>query len=986
MRMNRILASAIVFLVVGILIADPPPDQLRPGPATEPTAALQTVRLLDGYELQLVACEPQVTSPVAAAYDEDGRLYVVEMRDYPDPLKPGETPIGRVRRLEDRDGDGRYEFATIFADQLNWPTSVIPWDGGVFVTAAPDLWYFKDADGDGTSEIRVRAFTGFVVYNVQALVNGLQWGVDNRIHGVTAGNGGEVRPGNKPDTAPVTVRGRDFRFDPRTLDFEPTAGTAQFGNTFDDWYHRFVCANRLVAGHVPLPAHYLVRNPYLPSAQAIQDCAAEGANAPLDMFQISPAEPWRAVRAERYKAEGQKLALSEMVAKGVFTSGTGITIYRGDACPELRGQAFVGNPAGNLVHRRSLTPKGATFTASRIDRGCEFVASTDTWFRPVNFVNAPDGTLHVLDMYREVVEHPWSIPEDIKAKLDLTSGRDRGRIYRIAPRGFKPPAPPRLGQATTAELVKHLEHPNAWWRETAQRLLYQRQDQAAVPLLRATASGSKSPLGRLHALYALDGLGALGPREVLTALAHESAGLREHGMRLAEPWLRESPELAAAVRRLADDPEPRIRFQAALTLGNMLGDEVTDLLARIVRRDSADPWLRQAVLSSAAGRELALARRILSEREFAGSPPGRAVLLTLAGVVGANHQRGDASALVEHVATGNHSESVRQTVVTGVADGLLRTGRTLDQLSLAPPSAGRKLVNGILDAAVRTAADEKATPATRVRAIGLLTHAPLAETQTTLRSLLDAREPQDLQLAVVRALRGTAADAVPAILLGGWRGYSPAVRAEVLTTLSTRPRWAEALLDAVEAKTVAPADIGPATRAILLGHRDSGIQNRAKKYFGAATIGNRADVLARFQETVRKPGDAARGLAVFKRECAACHYAAGVGTSIGPAIAAVGNRTPEALLTAILDPNREVDPRYLTYTLTTDDGRALSGMITGETATTVTLRRAEGAETILRTQIDQLRSAGVSLMPEGLEANLKTEEMADLLAFLASVK
>jgi putative heme-binding domain-containing protein len=212
------------------------------------------------------------------------------------------------------------------------------------------------------------------------------------------------------------------------------------------------------------------------------------------------------------------------------------------------------------------------------------------------------------------------------------------------------------------------------------------------------------------------------------------------------------------------------------------------------------------------------------------------------------------------------------------------------------------------------------------------------------------------------------------------------VRSEVLTTLTSRTPWANALLDAVAAKVVSPADLGTISKAVLTGHRDPKVKARAAELLGKATTGARAEVIARYRPVLDRKGDPARGLAVFKRECASCHFAAGVGTSIGPAIAAIGTRTPDALLTAVLDPNREVDPRYLTYTVQTTDGRTFSGIITAETATTVTLRRADGTDTVLRSRIEELRSAGVSLMPEGLEQNIPPADMTDLLAFLATVK
>jgi putative membrane-bound dehydrogenase-like protein len=969
---------ALGLLAVG-LAADPLP---RPKP-TEPADAAKTFRVPDGFTMQLVACEPQVASPVAVAYDEDGRLFVVEMRDYPEPHRPGEVPLGRVRLLEDRDGDGFYETATVFADGLPWPTGIACWDGGVFVTAAPDIWYLKDTDGDGKADVRKKVYTGFVVNNVQALVNGLQWGVDNRITGVTAGNGGSVRPADRPDAKPVPVNGRDFAFDPATGKFEAVAGTAQFGNTFDDWYNRFVCANRLVCGHVVMPAHTLARNPYLAAARMIHDCAAEGSSEVLPMFQISPVEPWRELRTRRYHAEGQKLPESEMVASGIFTSGTGITVYRGSAYPEkYRGQMFVGNVAGNLVHRRSLTPKGATFVATRLDQGKEFVASTDNWFRPVNFVNAPDGTLHVLDMYREVVEHPWSIPEDIKNQLDLTSGQDRGRVWRLAPPGFKPPPPPRLGQATTAELVATLENPNAWWRETAQRLLYQRQDKSAVEPLRKLTRESKSPLARMHALWTLKGLGVLKPDDVLGAMTSQVPGLRAHGLRLAEGQLAGSRALAGQVRELADDPDPQVRFHAAVALGELTGQPDAMALLKIARQDAADPWTRLAVLSSSADRSHRLFEAILRNAR----PPtagDQELLAQLAAVVGARNRPAELSAVLTALSTADLPRPARRDLLVSLGDGLLRAGKTLAALDLPAGSPPRALFDELVADAARAAFDPRATAGDREHSLRLLAHADFATARPAFEAVLDPRQPQPLQLVAVRAMRTATAAEVAPLLLKRWDTYTPLVRGEVIATLSARPAWAAALLEAVEAGAVSRSQIDSARQAVLKNHRDPAVRDRAAKLFAVTTPAARQAVIDRYKAAAGKPGSAEKGKAVFRRECAGCHLAGNVGQIVGPAVATFRDKSPEELLVAILDPNREVDPRYLNYTVNLTDGRTTSGVIAGESPTAITLRRAEGAiESVLRSQIDELKSTGLSLMPEGFEGKVTPAEMADLIAFL----
>jgi putative membrane-bound dehydrogenase-like protein len=339
--------------------AEDGPPKFPRTPPTEPPAASSTFRTRLGFRMELIAAEPLVYDPVAAAYDEDGRLYVVEMSDYPhvDPKndKPFaentlDPPVGRLKLLTDRDGDGRFDAVSVLADKLSWPTGVALWKGGAFVAATPSLWYIKDADGDGRAEVREEVFRGFRKYNIQAVMNNLQWGLDHAIYGAGSSNGGEIRRANEPGGPGVSILRRDFRFRPDTRSFEAISGGARFGNTFDDWGNRFLCDIRNPAEHVVLPARYLARNKYLAAPRALHDVAQAGDAIP--MFRISPPEPWREFRARRWAAIGKAMPRSELVGAGYLTSSSGVTVYRGDAYPPgFRGQVFLGEVANNLVHR-----------------------------------------------------------------------------------------------------------------------------------------------------------------------------------------------------------------------------------------------------------------------------------------------------------------------------------------------------------------------------------------------------------------------------------------------------------------------------------------------------------------------------------------------------------------------------------------------------------------------------------------------------------
>jgi putative membrane-bound dehydrogenase-like protein len=969
-------------------------------PPTPPRDAAKTFRVLDGFRMDLLAAEPLVASPVAMAYDENGRAYVCEMRDYPYTDKahhqrnqenPTDAAIGTVRLLEDIDGDGVFDKATVFADGFSWPTGIACWKGGVFVAATPDIWYLKDTDGDGKADVRRKVFTGFRKFNVQAVMNNLIWGLDNHIYGTGGKNGGQIRAGDKPEAKPLVMTRNDFRFDPVTEEFELLSGGAHFGGTFDDWGHRFVCDIRNPAQHIVLPQRYLARNPYLAARGPLNDMAESGDQLPV--YRISQPELWRVLRAKRWAGERDiVMPRSELVGAGVVTSSSGITSYRGAAYPEkYRDNVFVCECAGNLFYRLQLTPDGPTFKARRVDGKAEMVASTDNWFRPVNFVNAPDGTLHVMDMYRENIEHPWSIPDDIHAAVDLESGRERGRIWRLIPPNFRSPKPPGLGDATTAELVATLENPNSWWRETAQRLLFERQDQSAVPGLRKMVRRGGTPQARLHALWTLAGLHNLAEDDLVEALEDEAAGVRENAVKLAEPGIlppvrgvaSSSPRPHIILKRAADS-DASVRFQLAFTLGEIPDPRSLDALATIAKRDAADPWIRTAILSSVPNNGDQLLSRLLSDSRFVSNRAASELIHELSQLIGVRSQTPEMQRVLAPARVDDaFTNSASREVVSGIGEGLKRSGKSLRRVQWDMETS--RAIDRLLAQAAQTAINPQAPLEARAAAIRLLTFDEFDRVKTVLASLLEAKQPQEIQRAAIATIGSFTQPETASLLLSNWRTATPAIRAEIiLAMLSVRSRFLP-LLQAIQNGLIPANQVPFARRSLLLRGADSQVQALALKLFNDAALAPRKEVVAKYQAALSIKGDAARGQKVFESVCATCHRAGNLGKDVGPNLATIRQWNPEQLLSNILDPNREVAPNFISYTIETKDGRAFDGIIADETAASLTLKRAEGVtETVLRRDIVQLTGSGLSLMPEGLENTVTVEQMADLITFLLS--
>ena len=947
----------------------------------EPTAALDSFQLQAGFRIEQTAAEPLVVDPIAMSWDENGRLFVIEMRGY---SEDDGLVLGRVRLLIDENEDGRYDNSTVFADGLSWPTAITCSHGGIYVGAAPDIFYLKDTDGDGKADLKKRVFSGFGKGNVQGLMNTFKWGFDNRIHGATSSSGAAVT-GDPTTSSPLSLRGRDFSFEPITHRIRATSGGGQHGLSFNRWGEKFVCSNSNHIQQVMFIDRYLARNPYLASPGSRRTIAADGPQA--DVFRASPIEPWRIVRT---RLRVKKLVPGPVegggTPAGYFTGATGVTIFRGNAWPrQYLDWAIIGDVGSNLVHRKRLKSQGIHYVAERVDSQSEFLTSTDIWFRPVQFANAPDGALYIADMYREVIEHPKSLPPVIKRHLDLTSGRDRGRIYRIVGKDFKQPALPKLGDANIKDLVTTLDHPNGWHRETAARLIYERQDTAAIPALFQLVTNAQLPEGRIRALHALSGLRALTAETILSALEDNHPWVRVHAIRLAEEIIADSLEVRNRLISLADDDDLHVRYQLAFTLGEMRGGLRNSALARLARRDASNEYMRIALQSSlkeGAGTVLAL---LAADDEFCRSPSGIQFVKSLAKQIGKQQSSADIATLLKLLPKlAREKSDTLPTIVAGLA---LQKGSSLSQsISAATGGKAEQLTQQLLAQSAQVMSDAQAPLAEKLAAAQSLRLGTFSDQGNVLVQQLHPTTPLALQTEALETLAQFPDPAVAQAVLARWSILSPRVRSRATDVLASRTVWLNPLLDAVESGKIPLADLETGQLRLLTSHSDQKIKRRAQALLEKTSVRARADVIAAYQPALKLQGDIQQGAAIFKKVCSTCHALGGIGHPIGPNLAAMRNRGPEAILLNVLDPNREVNPKYLSYSLLTADGRTLAGMIEEETATSVTLRRADNAKhTVLRIDIDELRSSGISLMPEGLEKQINQQQMADLIQFLQRV-
>jgi len=963
-----------------------------------PEASQAVLHVRPRLRAVLAAAEPLIRDPVAFDWDERGRLWVVEMGDYPS----GGGQTGRVRVLEDLNGDFVYDRAVTFLDGLDFPNGIQCWRGGVLITMAPQVLYAEDQDGDGVADLRQSLYAGFVEGNQQHRVNGMRWGLDGWLYLANGDSGGLVTGlgalpgvadsgGGGPAGVPVLLRGRDVRIQPDANKAEGVAGTTQFGRERDDFGSWFGNNNSNPIWQYRLEERYVQRNPHARLAGVTSQVSEVPGAAP-----VFP----RSQTLDRYNDFG---------TANRFTSACGTMIYRDVWLgAQFEGNALTSEPVHNLVSRLVLHADGSGYRGVRAadEQAAEFLASEDNWFRPTMLRTGPDGAVWVADMYRAVIEHPEWIPAEYQRKLTLDSGSDRGRIWRIIPDvgccGGDQPAGESQEKSEdrkffakdwkTLELgliAERVGSVNGWWRDAAQRMLQHRQQEAAgdanvVAILRRISGGEPAAAAQALATLAMLSEQRADTESLLAiraGLGHADPRVRAVAVQLLEPQLRRGDEaVLQSVAALESDPDERVQQQLVLSLGEVPGAAAAGLLGRLLVAAADREWVQRAGLTSLTGEnvggvlEAVLARGGDGTEELTGRLLSQAAEFGQGATLAAPLRN-----LMERVSVA--PERVNFAAVSAVVRTVMggSEGVTLGQDAELQRAleAARAVVAGV-------AWDPQADPQQRAGCVGFLDAAGVDPAK--LAELLQPQVPLEVQQAAAAVISRRGAEAALSGLLQRFSGLSPAVRVEVVDGMLSRAAAVDWLLTGLEGGVISAVDLNAVQRDRLLSDRRGAVAERAQRVLSVRGDGDREAVVEQQRQQLEGlTGQSAAGAVVFEKRCGACHRLQNIGREVGADLAALKDRSTGALLTAILDPNRAVEAKFLSYTAVTTEGVQHVGMLRGETGNAITLLGPDGREqTLARAELEVLTASKRSLMPEGLERDLSSQDLADVIAFVQS--
>ena len=946
-------------------------------PALSPEAARQKFTLPKGFEARLFASEPEVVNPVAMTWDDRGRLWVVELYEYPLGTQPGEKGRDRIKILEDTDGDGRADSVKVFADGFTLATGLQIANDGVYVGAAPNLYFLQDTNGDDVADTRTVVQTGFGMEDRHELLNGFTWGPDGQMymtHGVFT-----VTKAVDPDkpSEPVVVTAGVARFQPKTRKLEVFAeGTSNpWGVDFDARGNAFVSA--CVIDH---------------------------------FFHLAPGGLYERQAGQPPYPYAYGLLPSIVDHQHHMAAYAGVDIYLGDQYPaEFRGMALQGNIHDNAIHRDRLTAKGSTFSASADG---DFVRANDGWFMPVSTQTGPDGTVWVMDWYDRY-------PCYQNANADPSGvDRERGRIWRVVWTGDQPgkavpshPAGLNLGKASTAELVKTLAHPNSWQRRMAQRLLAGRPDVASQKAgLLALMKSGPSEDAKLAALWTLFSSGLVDEDILDEASDHSLPSLRQWAARFTGERNQITERTHKRLETLAADEDPTVLAAVATALRQFSAGSLTvnsppvhdiavlaPTVAQIAEKLLANP-------KSAGDRDVPFLLWMAIEPTVLYDPNVTAEwfrehgeqYLPLSGQLAYKTVRRFCDArkdwMVNRTVELLEALGAESPLVPYILDGLIdgqrgkalapdRPTEPLLKKLLASPNAaiaakGRQL--GVLwgDAAaykavVAKAADTQAPEADRLQAIEGLRRQKGDDSRSTLLAIIGSKDSDALRIAAVRALAEVGVDETAKALLAAWPAMSPSVRAAAAQAATTRVAWNWALFNAVARGDIQRGDVPPTAVRALVTAKGSNERDRATQLFGRyrASTADKLQLIAAKRKVVADgPVDLAAGHELAKKTCLVCHKLHGEGADVGPDLTGVGRSSLDALLHNVINPNEIIGAGYENVEVETKDEQTFSGRMVENTENRVKLVMAGPSEMILdRSNVKAVRVTENSAMPEGLE-------------------
>lgn len=981
------------------------PPKLSP----EHQKALASLQVMEGFKVEMVAAEPLIADPVAMEVDEDGNMYVVEMHGYPLDM----SGSGKIKLLKDTNNDGFPDKSIVFADKLKLPTGIMRWKNGFIVTDAPDVLYLEDTNNDGKADIRKKLLTGFALSNPQHNLNTPRFEIDNWIY---LGHESAITPfvykkefGDKgsritfPDqpTAPSldqNANGHAVRFKPDSYELEELSGRTQYGHTTDAWGHRLYTSNANHLYHEVLANQYLKNNPALLVANTTQNISDHGEAAEIYPITETPNHQ----------------LLTDV---GVITSSCGVTWYLGGAFGEkFKNVTFIAEPVHNLVHADIIKDNGATFTASRLNEKSEFLASKDAWFRPVNFYIGPDGALYVIDYYRQIIEHPEWMSDEINRSGALYNGTDKGRIYRIVPEKGLPMnwlGKLNLSKKSSAELVKLLENENGWYRRTAQRLLLHRQAKDIVPALRQIIEKSKLSEAKVHALWLLDGLQGVGNEELAQAFKSKDAGVRENGIRVAERHLNGNfkESLEKELLALQNDESAKVRFQLLNTLGFVKSSEAENARLTILKRDFQDRWVGLAGIASFPEKENQIFELAISQKP---TPETAEFVSNLAATIANGPNKVGFSEMMQKIMTDTQgADGWKAAALNGVAKlwrfkkgtGILSEVEKEQLLThFSPKNASdlRRSSLGLLEvvgfprgklldekienamAALQNAASlsEQKTDSFRADAIVFLSMVNPNGIKPSLQQILTQQESLVVQTEALKSLGKVADNQTCLFLLEEMKRFSLSLQTEAVNIFLAKPERIHLLLKAIEVKEVEKSVVGWRQMVHLMNYYDANIRAYARKVLSVNE--DRKAVLQKYMAALEMKGNQPKGKLVFEKNCASCHQIEGVkGVNFGPDLSTLRSRNATSVLTEIINPNNSIADNYDFWTLELTNGRSIAGIITQENTNSISVKEIGGTEsTIQKKEVAKMQKTEQSIMPNGLENAISVQEMADLVAFI----